>query len=324
MMRENDLRALLEDDAAAAPDHPVPRAAIARQATAIRRRRYTAGAALAVIGVAVAMAVPSLTVRNRTPQPAGPTIRIVDGLPEYLSGGRLDYHAVFRGPATNPAPVSFTVPSYDVFIATTCTGHASYRVVIGGAARITGNGGCGGVTALSWQSWMRRDSVHALGIGPGRSTTMSVEFAVRPAAGDTVTFGVYRLLPPGQYPLPPRPANVPPVTGPIPVAVRPIATVTAQPADPDAAVSRQVTLTARLGTVLTCAAPGAVEVFAGGHLIHEAACWDYHQTSSDGGTIIEALRVQGITARPGQRMTLTVRPSRFLDPAWQVDIGPVD
>lgn len=325
-MRTDDLRALLADDAAGAPDHPVPLAAITRRAVAIRRRRYTAAAALAIIGVAVAMVIPSATVQHRgAPQPVGPPIRTFDGLPEYMSGGRLVDHAVFRGPARSPAPVSFAVSSYDIFLATTCTGHVSYRVLVNGKVKMVSEGGdCGSVTAFSWQPWMRQRSLHALGIDPGRPASVRLEFTGSPAGVDTVTVGMYLLLPPGQYPLPPRPANVPPVSGPIQAAIEPIATVTAPRADPDALASRQITLSSRLGTVITCAAPGAVRVFAGGYLIHEASCWDYHQTSSNGGSVIEALKEQGITARPGQRIILTVLPSGFADPAWQVDIGPVD
>jgi hypothetical protein len=133
---------------------------------------------------------------------------------------------------------------------------------------------------------------------------------------------VWQLLPPEQYPLPPRPPG--PITPPPAETSNFTSTlfsVLPEPSRPNTPVTRTVLLTADLGASLRCGAPGTLTIRLDDRIIDTLSCWDYQgKAISKIGFVAPDL--DPATARKvGHKVRLTITAERFTDPAWRFDVG---
>jgi hypothetical protein len=315
MMREDDLRTLLAERAANPPEHPVRLAAIRRRATRIRRRRTAAVAGAVAVLAGLAAATPG--VLHRSDRPAPPIVpqnRMIDGLPEYLNGGRLIQHAVLSGAGQSGATV--IAPPGDVFFAAICVGTLRFTYSINGHRVSFGT--CGsGVRVLTWPPSAQAQSLEALGVTPAWPMNIAVEVCCGPGDGRT-TMGVYAVLPPQRRPQ----ANLAVRPPDRPADLAPSGTAFTPGLDPNATPESVVlTLNPTQLAVISCTAPGTVTVLVGATAVAGLACTDNNGRTSPPTTLMELMLRHGRQARPGDRVLVTVLAGWFESPGWRVDLA---
>ncbi|MGN6090633.1 MAG: hypothetical protein ACTHNT_15230 [Actinomycetales bacterium] len=345
-LTESEFRSLLAEQAAE-PGPPVDRVASVRRRIARRRQRRQmfAGAAIAALLVGGAgLTLPHLAARQ-TDQIATPAPTSAPLLAQYANGGRLLGSAILQSPRQGQVSASFTPTDWHLQVQLDCAkGWPSdtWSVVsVNGHALMGGGGGCAsGITAPfggDEEFWS------PLGVRLGQPSTVTLTLtpptpdltqqlcrtcsplppapsrlplAQRPAG--RLAVGVYQQVPVGEYPLPPRPATVLPLS---------------RVAGPGTLDSRVVgatgtfTLTAKVGPrmkiMATAVAPGALRYLINGTPINENDYWRW-DTTTGGSTLLDqdTLQRAGLHIPDGTTAELTVEASRFTVPGWTVRLYP--
>jgi hypothetical protein len=318
---EDDLRTLFATRAEHPPQPAERLAAVQRRATAIRRRRVAAVAGALALLVGAAVAGPTVAHRLDS-APAGPYNRQIDGLPEYLNGYRLIGHAVLR-PGAYTASFTISPTTYDLFYAWVCPEAENRNTLTLKTKKYsyTGSPGCDNLESVSFTrntAYPRKsleEVARNLGVVPGRPLAITAT-ADQVLPGVTVRVGIWEAVPPGQYPLPPRPKLIHP-----PFALADASwSVVPTASTPNITVIRTVTLTPTLVAQLSCTVPGMVRLAIDGMTVMEYDCWNYFG-GTNSARLVTAFEDAGGTATVGRQVTLTVTAERFTDPAWRVDLG---
>jgi|GEM_PF-3308819 len=325
---EEDLRSILHEQVATVGAHRGRLEQVHRRVGARRRRRAGLVAAFASTAVVVAV-VASSTTGPTTPttqrRSAPATIGAADTLPAYLRGGRLVASIDERTPTA--ATLTFVPTSLDFGIVDGCSwdnAPAGQRP----AAQVTINGkpyegsGCGAEgEPLGWggDGDMARpgvDFARQFGVQVGRPVLIRFGWdagTVRP--GSRFRIGVYQGVPLDQYPFPPRPAKLVPVSlvAGFGLGDATVLVVQGSTADPNQAVSRTIQLPRSLEIVGNAVEPGQVSVLVNGRQVVQARTWDYTSQSFGASFDLAALGL-----KPGQRAVITVRPARYTGATWIV------
>jgi hypothetical protein len=341
MMPVQDLRTVLEERAAAAPDQPADRLSAAyRRAASIRRRRR-AGAVGAAAGLAGLVLAGATLLSPDAPTGPGPApagsgtsaprpateadlIAAIANTPEQLHGGDLALRVTLTpGSASITTAPEPDLPDGDYFLTFTCTGRAHVEAWVNDLRLLTSD--CtGGRTEVRWPSWQRPAVMARMGLRGDKDSSFALS-TVGLRGDNAAVLGVYRMMPPARFPRPQRPATLIPPRRPAEfgeggTSVGPGAGRTESA--PDSGVSER--LTRDLRVALTCTAPGDLTVYADGIPVAEHACWDYAGSTSISAPILTSLNEQpGPRRKAGDRVLLTVRATRFVEPeTWRVDISP--
>ncbi|MFG2052965.1 hypothetical protein ACGFI9_02955 [Micromonospora sp. NPDC048930] len=323
------LRDVLDEragDVAEESGDPARLAAVHRRIARLRRRRIAAaGTAVAVVALAVGVGAaaevrpsirkpPAGALPAATPTPSpSPSARTIAGFPEYLDGGRVRWAT--SAPASEmTVSLTFVPTTTNLMIWTRCDPPEILAQVEAPSGALLG-GECGGSHRL------RARSLADLGIKVGRPVTLRLNVdgtmprpgeprQTAPPANGTIALAAGEAVPFAAYPLPPRPATLPPLptsdTG---------TTIRSAPDDPLAPQSVAVSRRQRLTFLAQSQTPGTLRVLADGREITTCVKWDYAPTATrpsraeiDNGCYEEFL--PGDLDRPTKRdsVTITVQP----------------
>lgn len=337
------LRDLFEDRSAAEPDEAVHRARLAavhrRIARARRRRVAAAGAAVATVAVLVGVVTSGIRDPRQVPdRPVGdvptvspsasPTARTIEGFPEYLNGARVLAAASASLPDTT-ATLTFVPRTHDLVFFTRCDPPEVSAQMLYPEGSV-GSGRCGSSHAGYSEEWLA-----SLGIRVGKPATIRLEAkGTLPLAGrarpgplpesGSIAIAVGERVPFDEYPLPPRPAALPPLATP-PNAET---TVRSAPGDPLAPRTVELRSRKRLTFFAQLQTPGTLRVLADGREVTSCVKWDYATTSTrpsqaeiDNGCYEEL--IPGDSDKPkksGDPITITIEP-RHVTGDWAVHIS---
>lgn len=303
---------------------PDPEAAAGRLRAALRvRRRHTRAAtamaaAVVVAGVAVGLTVPSHT-RNATVVPARPSTPY----PTYHAGGKAIAGGQITSPAQGTLTFTFVPTSYALVLWTFCSSpHTLVSVAINGHLASFGGcgGGLGGVAdaAASRVEWKTASAV-VLGhpntvtvtlVDGDTPTAKPLKMAGRPAG--TVTSAIYQGIPVADYPLPAKPAHLPPLTanGGEPVVLD------SRTVGADGTFALLLSAGGRLD--VTAIGPGQIDLKVNGQHLQTSAFWTYGSQTVLIDLSAARLLGAGVTTSNGQQVTVTVTATRFTGPYWLV------
>ncbi|MFR9776149.1 hypothetical protein ACL02O_08810 [Micromonospora sp. MS34] len=328
------LRDVFEERAAEVAGKSVEQARLAavhgRIARVRRRRTAAAGAAVTVVAVAVGIGataarppVPKPPIGDSpTPSPS-PSARTIEGFPEYHEGGRVRWAA--SGPASDrTVSLTFVPTSTNLVIWTRCDPPEidAWLIMPDGSGL---GGGCGSTHRLDAQ-WLA-----SLGIKVGRPVTLRLStdgFGMLPHARQenpatgTIALAAGEAVPFAAYPLPPRPATLPPLA-----TADDGITIHSAPADPRAPQTLQVPRHKRLTFLAQSQTPGALRVLADGREITTCVKWDYAPTAAkpsraeiDNGCYEEFLPDDLDRPTKSDTITITVQPQHVTG-AWAVRVS---
>ena len=301
-----------------------------------RRRRvaaWTAGAIVAVAGVAAAV-VPGLR-PDGTPTPADTPspVRTIEGFPEYGNGARV---VAAKSAALPQHRVELTiVPTIlDLVVFNRCDGvgeriSLEKKVTVNGHLFVSGS--CGGTYRP--QGWA------GLGVAVGKPATFVLTITgaerydeadgVRVPIPETGTFGlaIGERIPFDRYPLPPRPGTLDPLREDLPAGCTEascpdVVIIRSDPADPTRTVRRTLTWETMHGIDLVAQTPGFLHVRVNGVEVATGEWWDYAMSGNgmygdkDGGW-----KQFGLDPHPGDSVTIEVVPEHITG-AWQVVFSP--
>ena len=340
-MNLTDLKQVLDERSGESAEHVVHHMrlhGVRAKVVARRRRRaaaWTTCAVVALAGLATAAVVPGLR-PDATPTPANrpSPVRTIEGFPEYASGARV---VAARSAALPERRIEVTIvpTTLDLVVFTRCDGTGE-QVELEEKVTVNGHdfvgGGCGGASRP--HGWEGLD----VAVGKPATFVMTITGAQRSdetgdvpvAVPDAGTFGlaIGERIPFDQYPLPPRPATLGPLTTTLMAgcteALCPDATIIrSDPADPARPV-RQTLAWKTLDSIdMVAQTPGLLHVRVNGVEITTGEWWDYQMSGSgmygdkDGGW----KREFGLEPRPGDAVTIEIVPEH-LTGAWQVVLSP--
>lgn len=312
---ELDARSIPGDDLLG----PARLAGVQGRIRTIRRRR--AGGVAAAIAVVVALLIGYGTLPRPAalPEPAtSPGPSMVNGFPEYAFGARV----VSTGTAAMREPLTLTAVAGDRGFSFThrCAVTDEHLMV---RWRIAGrNDSSGASCSTDSNGSYRPDDTFwtQAGIRPGDTVTFVVwvEWDGRkprstPLPDGSYSFAVMRRLAFEEYPLPPRPAVLEPLSE-AAANISPagaIAVVESDPADPNGVRSLTVAVPAGASLDIGAQTPGTMRVLVDGKLLATAEWWSYD------------LGISGYTLRYGEkgtrRVTLTFQPEHMTG-AWRAVI----
>jgi hypothetical protein len=312
---ELDARSVPDDD----PFGPARLAGVHGRIRTIRRRRVGGVAAAIAAVVAIVIGYGTLPRPAALPEPATtPSPSLVNGFPEYAAGAKV----VATGTTAMSRTLTLTAVAGDRGFSFThrCTLTDEYLMV---RWRIAGRNDSSGASCSTdgGGSYRPDDAFWAqAGIRPGDTVTFVawVEWDGRkprstPLPDGTFSFAVMRRLAFEEYPLPPRPAVLEPLSE-AAANISPagaIAVVESDPATPNAA--RSIAVAVPAGAILDIGAqtPGTMRVLVDGKLLATAEWWSYD------------LGISGYTLRDGEkgtrRLTLTFQPEHMTG-AWRAVI----
>jgi hypothetical protein len=312
-----DLRELLRERAAAAPTTvEVSRLAqVHRRIGMVRLRRRVASGIAAVLLLAIA----GLAFTNLHPgpliQPAPPNpTATVDGFPVYQMGARIVATKVEHLPVTE-LTITYAPSTLDLVIATRCTPQDSVEVDVTVNGYPYTGGGCGSTGRINDPNGMA-----SLGVSVGEPSQFTLAIRVNdggdlPATGE-FALAIAERMPFERYPFPPRPSALRSIdfyygsdwayrieSDPAdPLAPRSIDVVWPDAVRADGPEVRAVSLT-----------PGYLRLLIDGKTVWTHESWDYQADPSG-----LSLRDYG-HHEPGDRVTLTVEPSKVTGP-WAVAV----
>jgi hypothetical protein len=324
MLGENDLRALLADRAAHAPEPGGRLAAVDRRVAAIRRRRVAAvGGALALL-VGATVAGP-IVLHRLDSAPATPPAHVIDHLPQYTGGSRLVAY-VTLAPGQTRATLTFTGTwESSLSFARACPGadaRPDVTVTFSGPSGTSSIGRCQLPEETVGPQLLNANGL--LQPGAGSRVTVSVA-ANSPVA---VEAGIYQSVPFPEYPHEPRPSVVTPPSydpGEHDTRIDTQLILRPDPAQPNTTMTRTFTVTGMLGYVLRCTAPGVLHLSINGVDLGERRCDTYGLDPAAPGlnSFTDNIANGPPDTRPITR-TYTVRlvSTYFTDPAWLFVAGP--
>ena len=327
----NQLRELFEERFGTEPanvEHQARLASIGRRISSVRRRRAaTAGAALAAV-VAVVVATPtSVQVPQSIPESVGssptPTAKTIEGFPEYFEGARVVAAASASLPDTT-ATLTFVPKTLDLVAFTRCDPPEVWASLVlpdGGYAV----GGCG-------REWGDKEAWAASGIRVGEPTTLVLKARATirsengrmmdgplPASG-TIAVAIAERVPFEEYPLPPRPATLPPLAT-APIGTDVVTTVRNAPDDPLAPRTVEVAWEEILNFSAHLQTPGNLRVLVNGRLLMNCEKWTYTEKSPIPKHCDEEFVItdDDNPGKPGDIVTITVIPEHVTGD-WAVRI----
>lgn len=329
----SDLRELLDERSMAVP--PVADLAAAARRRA-RRRRVVTRAALAA-GVVGLLFVVSTPVRDGGGDggngAAGEPAK--DLLPEYTNGGRLDTFVRVNLPQRE-ATLRFTAQNPNFFLAVDCDVILVVELWVNGHRMP--DTGCrmdAPPSVTDFPRAQRADAWAALGVVPGKESTVSVRLieSGNQATQGTYGVGVYRAVPFDQYPLPPRPDTIEEVgnegfTG---EDSRPLGECSRiengwqATGEPNTTITKQITMPYGLMFLFQTTAPGRIRILLDGHEVTDHAGWAYTNVSGWADSVSQTLFadapvVSRAGIREGDPVELSIVTENFADPAWFADV----
>lgn len=337
-LTEDDLRTLLAERAATTAA-PVDRLGSVHRRI-VRRRRQRTGVVGAVLGAALlvtGVTLPQLGSRHTDPIAAPAPKPILD---EYADGGKLLASGVLKSPEQGQVSFRFTPTDWHLQLDSMC---ASAPDLVWLAVRVNDHpmmeGGCGGGMSANYghdqEFWTQ------LGVRLGQPSTVTMtliepstnvpEDLCRtctpapstpyplPAArrpGAVFAVGVYERVPLADYPLPPRPATLQPlsrVSGP--------GTLDSRDVGANGTFSVRAVVGPKTELKTMSVAPGALRLLVNGKAINEADSWRWDFGSQVGTNLDQdTLRAAGVQVPDGTTVTVTVEASRFAVPGWTLEV----
>ncbi|MGR6322018.1 hypothetical protein Q2K19_15575 [Micromonospora soli] len=335
------LREVFEDRSTGEPDeiiHQARPSAVRRRIARARRRRAAAtGSAVAAVAVLVGVVMSGLGVPRHLPdRPAdgaptvspSPTARTIEGFPEYLNGARVLSAASASLPDTT-ATLTFVPTTHDLVFFTRCDPPEL------DAQLILPDGGMAGGRCGSSHGGFTEKGLSFAGIRVGKPATIRLEaigtlsltrpprLGPLPATG-TFAVAVGERIPFDEYPLPPRPATLPPL------AIPPGADTTVRSTPGDALAPRTIEVRSRkrLTFFAQMQTPGTLRVMANGREVTSCVKWNYDKTSTtpsqteiDNGCYEEL--IPGDSDKPvknGDAITVTIEPQHVTGD-WAVHVS---
>ncbi|HWO66938.1 MAG TPA: hypothetical protein VNO31_43585 [Umezawaea sp.] len=315
-MNLTDLTEVLRDHAdvpGAPPDARL--AGVRAKVTTTRRRRAVAGAAcvvLAFLGVVYAVAPQ----HGRLSEPALP----VRSFPEYQGGTKLVAQAWAELPSTS-ATVTFVPKSLDLRVASLCdigyNRSLLVHITVNGKTLVAG--GCdGAVTSAGWAG---------LGVVVGQPSVVTL--TVDGEQDHSVTTGAPTLAPPpdgvfgiavgeavpvDEYPLPPRPATLEPLTTSL---GDPETAVSADPGDPTARKEITVIWPGDRMLLAQVNTPGRLRVLVDDVQVLDYSHWSYEAEGAYSLMSDSWAEEHGIAPVVGAPVRITVIPERVTGD-WEV------
>ncbi|HEU4675078.1 MAG TPA: hypothetical protein VFS29_03775 [Motilibacteraceae bacterium] len=327
-LTEDDFRTLLAERAATASP-PVDRVASVHRRI-VRRRRQRTGVVGAVLGAALlvtGVALPHLSTRRSDPIAAPAPRPLLD---QYADGGKLLASGVLQSPQQGEVSFRFTPTDWHLQVKQDCG--AGWPTDGWTAVRVNGHvltfgTGCGsgasGPYGADQAFWSK------LGVQLGQPSTITLSLVVQdaqppdpaplPAAqrrAGSLAVGVYQRVPLADYPLPPRPPTLQPlsrVSGPGTLDSR------------DVGANGTFTVRAVVGPKIelrtTAVAPGAIRLLVNGKAINEVDSWRWDVVAGAGTNLDQdTLRRAGVDVADGTTVTVTVEASRFAVPGWTLAV----
>ncbi len=343
------LREVFDERTVSMPERPARGAEVASRVTRLRRQRAAATVAAVVVAVGLAVGLPlGFSGLGRTDRAVPAWEQTTDGLKVWAVGSKLVAHGSFRSDERRSATLTFRRTAGALTFSSVCSPDLGKQVEIYWSVNghVMGGGSCaegGGsyYTAGSFpdfeSSWKgtgvavgeRATLRYWLTSGPRTASArassdkgMGSPPTYRAAMPDTaVTFGIYQRVDPAAYPLPPRPKKLAVLTGPMSAGDGKIlGTVDSRTVTggPNAAVTLTRTLPVTgLDYQLGFVSPGQVLVSVNGTAIGRHESWGYGEWGAGGTHISRSdLAAAGLDVRPGDKVTITLTPSRFTDPGW--------
>lgn len=337
------LRELFEERTASVPERPGRASEVAGRVTRLRRQRAAVTVAAALVAVGLALGLPlGLTGLARTDRAVPARQQTTDGLKVWAVGSKLVAHGSFRSDQQRSSTLAFTRTSGPLTFTSQCSTDLEqqleiYLAVNGqniGAGSCSPDGG-GYITPGSFGSY--DDVWSGTGVKVGERATVRFWVARTPSTGagvvtgpptyegsmpdTTVSVGVYRRVDPATYPLPPRPKRLAVLSEPTPArggAILETVDAITVAGGPNAPITVTRTLPARgLDYQLGLVSPGQVLVSVNGTAIGRYESWGYQEADALGISISEkAMSDAGVDVRTGEKVTITLTPSRFTDPGW--------
>ncbi|MGN6333425.1 MAG: hypothetical protein ACTHOD_17560 [Motilibacteraceae bacterium] len=329
-LTEDDFRTLLAERAATTAA-PVDRVSSVHRRI-VRRRRQRTGVVGAVLGAALlvtGVALPQLGSRHANPIAAPAPKPLLD---EYADGGKLLASGVLKSPEQGQVSFRFTPTDWHLQLISACASapdSAWLAVQVNGHPTL--GGGCGG--GMSGNYGHDQEFWSALGVRLGQPSTVTLTLDEPPAADGTgpssplplpsgrrpaavFGVGVYQRVPLADYPMPPRPAALIPlsrVSGP--------GTLDSREVGANGTFTVRAVVGPKTELKTMSVAPGALRLLVDGKAINEADSWQWdigHQT----GTNLDqdTLRAAGVQVPDGTTVTVTVEASRFAVPGWTLEV----
>ncbi len=305
----DELRDVMREQVRSLPDN-VDREHQVHARVERRRRRRAVGGAVGAAAMAAIVAVGAFALLPTTrdgstphPTPAVSGTATPGALPEYLRGGRL----IASQEGTDPRGITltFTPTTLDFGFVMSCRNAklAMERQPRGAnlaTSTVNGRGGigtgCGTTLGLSGDANFGRDSVDAgqrYGVVVGRPVVVHLAFdhgASHP--GTHWRIGVYQAVPLADYPFPPHPAQLLPLTGelqyPRLAHLKLYSTPTSGLGSGGADFPVHHGLTLRSETVV----PGALRLYVDGRLLSTSYSWTYDNEQSEASFTLAELGVQ--------------------------------
>jgi hypothetical protein len=175
-----------------------------------RRRQVTAVAGLAVVvlaGAALANLAPG---RGAPPEPAGPAADLIDGFPEYDAGGRVVATEVAHFPERTLS-LTLVPTTLNLLIATRCE-PSSVSIEVAANGHTMFSGGCGETPSMHRFGDDATQMYQGYGLEIGRPATFTITVAGPLPAEGEYALAVAEAVPFADYPLPPRPEVLFPLT----------------------------------------------------------------------------------------------------------------
>ncbi|GAA1372449.1 hypothetical protein [Catellatospora chokoriensis] len=347
-----DLKELLDDRSTTPSDvtHHLRLQDVQGRITTRRRRRMTAGGALAAMVALVLIGYGVTPALRSAPQPAvtpSPLPRLIEGFPEYSGGARV-VAAATTAPGATSVTVSWTPTTTDLRYFLRCgtgvpNGTLEYEMSINGHAS---HGGTCGSSSFSWPDHRQAAAEHDLRPGTPATVTMTAKGMVlwheqeQKTEPQPVPSSAWMSLAVGEnmafadYPLPARPAALRPVEFEGTLVMGAVDHAPAEehrwlrsdPADPLRPMSVTIAWRDRYDLRLRAQTPGTLGISLDGVEVNSPTWWDYEagevgfywQTA----TYRPVPEVAGFTPpAPGSLVTLTVTP-RDVTGAWLVQVIP--
>jgi len=330
----DDLREVLRSSVTALPDNVDRDHQVHARVARTRRTRAITGSvgALAVVAVASLLAVNVLPSNGSNPNDQHPPVVTPSGtqsphdvaLPTYLRGGKLI--ASKEGTDARGITMTFTPTSLQFGFVLSCSNPqlARERQPAGAnMAMSTVNGksslgtGCGTALTLDGDSdfglvttnWGRD-----YGVTPGQPVNVTFGFEHHAShPGTRFRVAVYQAVPISEYPFPPAPATLSPLSESLMAHVRGTRVIWSRrhASDPNGWTYR-ITVHHGLTMIMESAAPGALRMYVNDKLVWTGRSWDYSLNVSQAD-----LRLAQVGLSPGQTATIRFEADRFPPDSYQ-------
>ena len=337
------LRDLFDERTASVPERPRRASEVAGRVTRLRRQRAVATVAAAVVAVTLAVGVPlGLGGLGRTDRAVPAWEQTTDGLKVWAVGSRLVAHGSFLSAEQRSSTLTVIRTSRPLTFTSGCSRDLGDGIEVNLSinGQVTGGGSCGpggGGYFTPGGYGHEDDTWSGTGVQVGEQATLRFSLARTPSSrtgtlaapttyrgampDTTVTVGVYQRVDPAAYPLPPRPARLlvvdPPPSGGGGTALARVDSG-AVSGGPNTPVTLTPTLPARgLSYQFAFVSPGQVILSVNGTEVGRYESWGYDVAGAAGPAISVAdMKGAGVDVRPGEKVTITLTPSRFTDPGW--------